>query len=74
MSCPGKKGRNKNRREQMLRRKVSGGLQIGNQFPRAPSAKRVIRAHLRSAWCLTYGKLKSLSVFHNFVPLIMYIV
>ena len=66
MSCPGKNGRNNNRREQMLGRRVSGGLQIGNQFPRAPNAKRVIRAHLRSAWCLTYGKLKSLSVFALF--------
>ena len=74
MSCPGKNGRNKNRREQMLGRRVSGGLQIGKQFPRAPNAKRVIIAHLPSAWCLTYGKLKSLSVFHTFFPLIMYIV
>ena len=54
--------------------RVSGGSPKGNQSPSVPDAKRVIRAHLRSAWCLTYGKLRSLSVFPNFVPLIMYIV
>ena len=57
----------------MIGRGWERGYEQGTTPLCVPDAKRVTRAHPHSAWCLEYGKLKSLSVFHSFVPLIMYI-